>query len=353
MIKKHGKYYRLDLWLGKKRVRRSLRTDERAVALDRARELERELRVPKPPGLPLDEFIPRYKEWAKQTKSASYRTEAYRIEILKAWLTTAGILTLDAITPWHVEQFRAWVMDKSIGQTDRRVGRATANRYLALLRTMFNKAVDWGMFDGPNPISRVKFYREGKKVRPLTEAEIRAILDAADALAARKHATPLQREAPAIFRLILNTGLRRSEALCLRWTDVGDDALTIRGKGGKVRSVPLNFQARAILAARAREGQFVFDVPGRTSPSLLRRITATISAKAGVPFHVHLLRHAFASRLLASGVDIVTIGDLLGHSAAMTTLLYSHSNPGLMRRAVDTLSGHRQVDSSPESPVSD
>jgi integrase len=348
VLRKKGRVWWLDIWLGKKRVRRSLRTDERAVALDRARELERELRTPKPKGLLLDEFLPRYKEWAKQTKPASCRTEAYRIDIMKSWLTTAGISTLEGITPYHVEQFRAWVMDKPVGQTDRRVGRATANRYLALLRTIFNKAVDWGMFSGPNPVSRVKFYREGKKVRPLTEAEIRAILEAADTLAARKYATPLQREAPAVFRFVLNTGLRRSEALCLRWTDVGDDALTVRGKGGKVRSVPLNFQSRAILAARAREGQFVFDVPGRTSPSLLRRITATISAKAGVPFHIHLLRHAFASRLLASGVDIVTIGDLLGHSAAMTTLLYSHSNTGLMRRAVDTLDGHRQVDSSPE-----
>jgi site-specific recombinase XerD len=48
--------------------------------------------------------------------------------------------------------------------------------------------------------------------------------------------------------------------------------------------------------------------------------------------------HAFASRLLAAGVDVVTISQLLGHSAATVTLLYTHTNPRLMRQAVDTLS---------------
>jgi site-specific recombinase XerD len=57
-------------------------------------------------------------------------------------------------------------------------------------------------------------------------------------------------------------------------------------------------------------------------------------------FHLHLLRHAFASKLLASGVDVVTISDILGHGASMTTLLYSHSSPAQKRKAVDTLSGH-------------
>ena len=180
---------------------------------------------------------------------------------------------------------------------------------------MINKAKDWGEFRGENPVSRVKFYREGSKVRPLTEAEIKAILKAADELAGRKHATPLQREAPALFRFILNTGLRHSEALCLRWADIGDDSLSIKWKGGKVRTVPLNREAAAILARRQRIGQFVFDIPGRTSESLMRGLSETISKKTSVRFHLHLLRHAFASRLLASVVDVVTISNLLGHSA--------------------------------------
>jgi len=347
VIQKHGKFYRLDIWLGKKRVRRSLRTDERVLALDRARDIERELRTPKPAGLLLAEFIPKYLEWARQTKPASAGTEKYRMPVIRDYFKGVGITTLEGITTYSVEQFRAYVMTRSVGHTDKKIGRTTANRYLALIRSMFNKAKDWGEFTGNNPVSRVKFYREGTKIRPLTEAEVASVLSATDALAARKHATPLQREAPALFRFILNTGLRKSEALMLRWADIGDDAITVKGKGGKTRTIPLNAEAAAILAGRRHEGQYVFQIPGRTSNSILRKLTATISKNAGVPFHVHLLRHKFCSKLLAAGVDVVTISQLAGHSAYMTTLLYSHSNPRLQRQAVDTLAGHRHADVLP------
>ena len=341
MIKKHGRVFWLDLWCGKKRVRRSLHTSEYALAIERARDVALALRKPKQAGVDIAEFATRYEEWARQTKPSSAGTEKYRMPVIRAWLYNAGLSTLEVITPYHIEQFRAYVMTRAVGHTDKKIGRTTANRYLALIRSMFNKAKDWGEFTGDNPVSRVKLYREGTKIRPLTEVEVTAILAATDTLAARKHATPLQREAPALFRFILNTGLRTSEALTLRWADIGDDAITVKGKGGKVRTIPLNAEATAILQKRQRVSQFVYDIPGRTSGSILRKLTATISKNAGVAFHVHLLRHVFASRLIAAGVDIVTVGGLLGHGAAMTTLLYTHSNPGLMRRAVDTLPGNR------------
>lgn len=336
-IYRRGPTYWLDLRVRGKRIRKSLQTDERAVALARARDMELELRKPKPPGVPFAEFAEKYLAWAMTAKPGSYKTEAYRVAIVKAWLEREGLLTLEEISPHAVERLRAWVLDKRIGATDKRVGRASANRYLALLRVMFNKASDWGDYAGPNPVSRVKFYREGAKIRPLSWSEVEAMLKAVDTMAARKHATPLQREAPRLFRLILNTGLRRSEALGLKWADIGDNALSVRGKGGKVRSVPLNIQAREALRAATRRTEYVFDVPGRSSPSLMRRLTERIAAAIGRPFHLHLLRHKFASDLLAAGVDVVTISQLLGHSAYMTTLLYAHTNPALMREAVTKL----------------
>jgi integrase len=343
VIKKHGRLYRLDVWISGKRVRRSLRTDERALALDRARDIERELRTPKKPGLHFADFKPKYLEWARQTKPSSYVTEKYRLAILENSLTAAGISTLNEITPWHVEQFRAEILNRKIGQTDKTVGKSSANRYLALLRTMINRARDWGLFEGENPVSRVRLYREGQKVRPLTEAEIQKVLEAARAISAKKGATPLACSLYDICSLILNTGLRRSEALNLRWTDVGDDELRIRGKGGKVRMIPINAETALTLGRQLRLSAYVFDVPNRNRDGLLRRVTETITRQTGVRFHVHLLRHAFASRLLAAGVDVVTISSLLGHGHAMTTLLYAHSNPRLMRQAVDTLPGHRHV----------
>ena len=338
MLAKRGTHWWLDIRVRGRRVRRSLGTPERALAIERARDITLELRNPKPPGTPIDEFAARCLDWSRETKPASYAAERYRVDIIKAWFNKAGLLTLESITPYHIEQFRAAVCARPIGkEKGRTTSRPTANRYLALVRVMFNKARDWGTFTGTNPVSKVRFYREGGKVRPLDNSEVTRVLEAADTLAARKDATPLQREAPRLFRFILQTGLRRSEALNLRWVDVGDEGIRVRGKGGKVRVVPLNATAQEILDSEKRLTQYVFDVPGRTSPSVLRRLTETICKQTGVPFHLHLLRHAFASRLLASGVDVVTIGDLLGHSSAMVSLLYTHSSEAQKRRAVDTL----------------
>jgi integrase len=346
MLNKRGKNWWLDIWIGhgkaRKRVRRSLKTDERALAIDRARDIERELREGADKrGVSLREFSAKYLEWARATKPASYRAEKYRLEIMLPWFDSAGVSSLEEITPYHIEQLRAWLRQRILKRQgkayDAGRSRSTINRYLQLLRGMFYRAIDWEIYKGPNPLRRVKFYREGEKIRPLAAAEIQKAIDAARDLGAARDATPIQRVLYDVCRLILNTGLRRSEALNLRWTDIADEELMIRGKGGKMRTVPLNESARGILAAQRRLGPYIFDVPNRNSLSVLRRSVDRISAKVGVRFGLHLLRHAFATRLLASGADIITVSAILGHGAAMTTLLYTHSSPERMRRAVDSL----------------
>ena len=342
-IIRHGKNYWLDLRVRGKRVRRSLGTDEYYLALDRAKAITDELRAPRPAGTPIAEFFDKYRAWARETKSSSFRTEDYRLKIIKAWCEGAGLSTLDAITPWHIEQMRADIRahdrrtKAESPQHGKTATKGTANRYCALLRTVFNKARDWGVFKGENPVSRVKFYREGGKVRPLSEKEIAAVIEAARAVSADKDTSATGRAIYDICRLVLDTGLRRSEVLNLRWADIIDEEIRVRGKGGKVRMVPLNDDAQRLLRARPRLTAYVFDIPNRNSAGVLRRVTETITRKTGVPFHLHQLRHAMASRLMAAGVDIVTISDLLGHGRTMTTLLYTHSSPKLKREAVDLL----------------
>ena len=338
MITKRGATFWLDIWVGKRRVRRSLHTTERIVAIERARDVTAELRAPRPAGVQLDDFGKRYLEWARQSKPASARDETLRLAVMKAYFTPIGIVSLDQIAPHAIEQLRAHLLTRTVGSvTKKPISRTTVNRYMAQLRTMFQKARDWDEFKGENPVSRVKFYKEGAKIRPLSDAEVEAILAATDALATRKYATPLQRVAPRLFRFILNTGLRKSEALHLRWSDVADDSITIKGKGGKVRTVPLNAEAQGLLNSEKLLTQFVFDIPNRDSDAVLKCLHKTISEKAGVRFHIHLLRHKFASILLERGVDIVTIGELMGHSAVMVSMLYAHTHPGLKRSAVDCL----------------
>lgn len=352
-IQKHrgSANYWIDLRIKGKRVRRSLGTDEYRLALERARELAEKLKDgAKAGGLPFKEFAARYFEWAKKNKPRGWRTEFYESEFIAAWLGTQGVVNIEDITPYHVEQIRLAVRARdrrTADDTARPASKATANRYCALLRQMVNKARAWGLTRAENPVSRVRFYPEREKVRPLTEKEIGKALDAARAMRVGDHASPLIRELYDIMRFVLNTGLRKSEVLCLRWMQVGDGEIQISGKGAKSRTIPLNKEAQAVLTARVRGGAFVFDVPNRTSENVLRWSSGRISRTIGVHYHIHLLRHAFASRLLKQGVDIITVSYLMGHSHAMTTLLYSHSSPAQMRRAVETLdilTGHPTPD---------
>lgn len=335
-----GRNFWLDIRVRGKRVRRSLGTAEYLLAIERAREITAELRSPRPAGAGIPEFFEKYRAWARETKPSSFRNEDHQLTWIAANLASQGLSTLEEVSPYHVEQMRAAVRarDRRTKPDSPKKGKgtskATINRYCAVLRSVFNKAIDWGTFHGTNPVSKVKFYREGEKVRPLDTAEVEKVLEAARTISSDKLTSPMGRALYDLCRLVLNTGLRRSEALNLHWADIIDDELRIQGKGGKVRFIPLNGEAQAVLDGRPRLTARVFNVPNQNAPGVLRRVTETIRRKTGVDFHLHLLRHAFASRLMAAGTDIVTVGDLMGHSSSMVSLLYTHSNPILRKRAV-------------------
>lgn len=339
MIYKHraSGIYWLDLIVSGHRYRRSLRTREKALAIMRARDMMAELRAPKPAGLLWSDFSPRYLEWAKQTKPASWQTEKYRVAIIRPWLEERGLLTLDSVNSYHIEQLRARIMTRKIGDTARTVGRSSANRYLAMIRTMYNRARDWGMYSGENPVSRVKLYRETGRARPLASAEVMAVLEAAERITADPR-SPAQAAIVDLVILMLNTGLRRSEALNLRWRDYRGAELDIIGKQDRRRTVPLNAAARAVIERQRREDIFVFPIPNRHQPDNLRRTVKRIRKLSGVEhFHLHLCRHYAMTAMLAAGVDIQTAAEVLGHSRITTSLIYAHTSPERRRRAVEAI----------------
>ncbi|MHB8053666.1 MAG: tyrosine-type recombinase/integrase [Candidatus Aminicenantales bacterium] len=347
-IYKRGGIYYLDLTIGKKRHRPSLGVDEYGLALDRAREKERELRAiaaGKPTGgLTFDDFLPRYAKWAKATKPKTFKTEAYYLKAMIAYFAGLSLYRLADVTPEHVEKFRVWIREQ-----DRRThpkegsapiypGKSTVNRYCACLRKFYNLAWDYREYEGENPLSRVKFYRENGKRRPLTADELGKVIAAARKLAAEKDASPAQRAMPDLMALSINTGLRKTEALKLRRRDVRENDLEIVGKGEKPGTVPLNAEARAVIERQPEDGQYVFDVPNRDKREALRSAINRIQEVSGVHhFGFHLCRHYFGSELMAKGVDLETVSRLMRHSRMMTTLLYTHSTPERMRSAVDLI----------------
>ena len=156
----------------------------------------------------------------------------------------------------------------------------------------------------------------------------------------------------ALIETLYATGLRVSELLSLpRWVLVSDDrVLTIKGKGGRERLVPLNEAARQALAAHLsaldEDGKgrapshWLF--PGTGSEPLTRQRFGqelkTVAVAAGIePSRVspHVLRHAFASHLLERGADLRTVQQLLGHADISTTQIYTHVIEERLRRLVE------------------
>jgi len=122
------------------------------------------------------------------------------------------------------------------------------------------------------------------------------------------------------LRLMLHCGLRASEVLELRWSDIGDDYMLVRGKGGKQRMLPVSEAIRMDVESLKRKGSYVFcDKKGkRRSRAWLWRKT-----RALLGTHPHILRHAFATEL-TNYADIRVVQESLGHSDITTTQRYTH-----------------------------
>jgi integrase/recombinase XerD len=176
----------------------------------------------------------------------------------------------------------------------------------------------------------------------LTEAEVDALLAAARA---RKPAQALV--ATAALELLYATGLRISELLALPRAALAGErpVLMVKGKGGKERLVPISEAARAaaqaMLAGRARRGNpWLF--AGQGTQPLTRRgfslMLKQIALDAGLdPARVspHVLRHSFASHMLARGADLRSLQTLLGHADISSTEIYTHVLAERLRRLVE------------------
>ena len=126
------------------------------------------------------------------------------------------------------------------------------------------------------------------------------------------------------------TGCRRNEILTLRWEEVDLEAAELRLRDSKTgpRVVPLPAAAVSVLAALPRVPGNPWVIPGAKPGGHLSNLNdhwLRIRARAGLEdVRIHDLRHSFASRALALGESLPTIGRLLGHGQVATTARYAH-----------------------------
>ena len=256
-----------------------------------------------------DEFLPYAK---KQYKTASNMENMLEKRLLKEF----GTYRLSEVTKRQIILFHQQACEETSG--------TTGNRYLSCLSSIFRYGVELDLIER-NPCKGVKKARENKsRDRFLQEDEyvrfVQVLSGMLDTL-----------QAQALF-LLLATGVRKSELLGLTWNEISlpDRQAYLRDpKNGESRYVALNSVAVDLLSkmhkARNKKSPWVFPSWSTTGHLVdIRRTFFKICKQAEVSgLRIHDLRRSHAAHLLASGVDVVTIKELLGHKSLKSTQVYA------------------------------
>jgi len=279
----------------------------------------------------------------------------YRQHIDSYLIPHLGHVQLNQLRAEHISVAYDAILDGN-----RRIGPSTLRRIHACLSSSLNAAVKARRLDF-NPAAQVRLPDAARpKVQPWEPAELGRFLDH---IAGHRLGI--------LFEVIASTGLRRGEALGLRWSDVELDTgvVVVRRQlvqvgsafhfgptktgAGDHRIVELDSRTAGALvehrrkqdAERQRWGSawvdeglvFAREGGGTLSPEAVTKAFPRLAREAGVrPVRLHDLRHGAASLRLAAGVDIAAISKMLGHSSiAVTADTYSHLLRGVGRQAAE------------------
>ncbi len=226
------------------------------------------------------------------------------------------------------------------------LSRSTVGRKSASLRRFFAFLADEGhRADDPGKaLPRPGTARTLPKV--LSHADIDRLFAAIAERAARDPLDPNDLRLSALFELLYGSGLRATELVSLPRNAVHPDRpfLILRGKGGRERLVPISDRARAAVAIWrthvATDRLWLFPSgKGHLSRIRLYQLVKALAAEAGIPpdrVSPHVLRHAFATHLLAGGADLRALQSMLGHADIATTEIYTHVDSSRLVELVNT-----------------
>ena len=233
----------------------------------------------------------------------------------RAWTTTKRVQDClrNAKRVWkkdHLQDITIQDVENFKIERLKKVKPATIRLEFRTLKAVFNLAIKWKLIK-ENPITAVSVPKgPDLKIRRLTENEIENLLKVVE-----------DQGWQDIINVYLNTGARREELLPPKfsWDNVNfeERKITLHGKAGKTRWVPMNGTVMEILGKRKSDGhRLPFDFKRDTVSHKIKRymINAGISEAS-----LHSIRKTFGSKLIESGTDIYTVSRLLGHYSVMVT----------------------------------
>ena len=326
-IFKRGPSFYIDYYYKVQRIREAVASSDgeaqNYLIRRKAEIIEGRFQNPRRHGVTFAAFTKKYLEYSRINKLSWKRD----VTALRRLIPIFGHYLLDEITPLAIEHYKAVRRE--------RVAPSSVNLEISLLKNFFNKAIDEGLASG-NPVRKVKLFRvENRRQRILSPKEIERLLSSC---------TPTLK---AVVTMALHAGMRRSELLGLTWDGVdltpGQETITLLvTKNGRMRRIPINSVLLPLLKDLKKktgpEGLVFTFREGRKPGLSFKTAWAKVLRLSGIPHcRFHDLRGTFASGLVACGVDLVRVMELLGHQDVKTTMIYAQGVPEERRRAVELL----------------
>jgi site-specific recombinase XerD len=302
----------------------------------------------------INEAILQFLEYCELDKNLSQKTikmYSYYLNFFKEWLLKKyqisnikyqkekkDNLEVEKITEDTIRQFRLYLSREYFNPYKGELKRQTQNYFLVALRSFFRflirKKLD---VLSPEMIELGKM--RDRNIKFLLEEELKILMEAPNTQRIRGLRDR------AILEVLFSTGLRVSELVSLNRDQVnlGSGEFGIIGKGGRARVVFLSEKAKTWLqkyfserkdpyrplfirysGPKAKEG--LTEEKLRLTSRSIERMIDKYRKKAGILFRIgpHVLRHSFASDLLAHGADIRSVQEMLGHKNISTTQIYTH-----------------------------
>jgi len=216
-------------------------------------------------------------------------------------------------------------------------------RKVASLKSFFNYLYNKAKLLESNPATELESPKILKRLpRYLNVEESKQLLESVDV------GSYSERDY-AMLTLFLNCGLRLSELVGINLNNIKNNTLTVIGKGGKERSIPLNsacieainayLKVRPVDGVKDKNALFLSGRKQRISKESVQKIVKKYIKQAGLDpqrYSTHKLRHTAATLMYRYGkVDIRTLQELLGHESISTTEIYTHLDKEQLQDAVD------------------
>jgi len=277
----------------------------------------------------------KYLEWAEQNRSRAGQDEKSMYE---NHLRVFDDKRLNAITSFTLEKFKTDLMKKNLAP-------ASVKNILAAIRQLYNKAILWGMYDGPNPVKGVKMPTlQNERQRFLFFEEAALLMETLKAN--RRH-----KNVHDMALLALHCGLRASEIFHLKGRDLdfNHGFITIANPKNKTtRHAYMTEAVREMLKERKPDNPDdpVFrdskGNPLKDVSNAFQRVVDRLKFNEGVKdaqhkVVFHTLRHTFASWLALQGESLLTIKELMGHKTLSMVQRYAHLSPSHKRTAALSL----------------